>query len=60
MCQVLMILALIDSSFSLETRCVATVAKCNEVIKMELTEFFPEAGYIGRCVEVADLVKQGK
>lgn len=55
-----MILALIDSSFSLETRCVATVAKCNEVIKMELTEFFPEAGYIGRCVEVADLVKQGK
>lgn len=60
MCQVLMILALMDSAFSLETRCVATVAKCQEVIKMEVTEFFPEAGHIGQCVEVSELVKLGK
>ncbi|MER9768958.1 hypothetical protein NKJ09_23170 [Mesorhizobium sp. M0189] len=60
MCQVLMILALMDSAFSLETRCVESVEKCNEVIKIETTEFFPEAGYIGQCVEVAELAKQGK
>ncbi|TIX28820.1 hypothetical protein [Mesorhizobium sp.] len=60
MCQVLMILALMDSAFSLETRCVETVAKCNEVIKIEVTEFFPEAGYIGQCVEVDALSMHGK
>ncbi|AMX93715.1 MULTISPECIES: hypothetical protein [Mesorhizobium] len=60
MCQVLMILALMDNAFSLETRCVQSVAKCNEVIKMEVTEFFPEANYIGRCVEVDDLAKQDR
>lgn len=55
-----MILALMDSAFSLETRCVETVAKCNEVIKIEVTEFFPEAGYIGQCVEVDALSMHGK
>ncbi|RWC99799.1 MAG: hypothetical protein EOS58_31630 [Mesorhizobium sp.] len=60
MCQVLMILALMDNSFSLETRCVETVAKCQEMIKLETTDFFPEAGYLGQCVEVAELVNQGR
>lgn len=60
MCQVLMILSLMDSAFSLETRCVETVAKCNEVIKIEVTEFFPEANYIGQCVDVIELAKRGK